>query len=279
MRAILPVSALLLLAACTPAEAPVAVAADSLVVRISASRMQVPARVKSGWRAIRLESDSGRHNLVAFRIDDTVDPAAFIATLDSTKTTPAGAVALGGPEAVAVVSLVMLQLPPGRLLVTCLSRGADEHRHGARGEWALVFADSTAATTNAVSPLPHDSSAVVVSLRDFAYVAPTSWRSGKRTLDIRNDGRADHLILIERLRPGKTLRDWMTSDDSVRVGDPVTGLARLGPGQNALLQVELIPGRYVLSCLVGDPISGKTHAELGMLREIEVIASTEGRTA
>jgi hypothetical protein len=167
----------------------------------------------------------------------------------------------------------MLQRQPGRLLVTCLSRGEDKHRHGVGGEWALVIADSTASTANAVSPLPRDSNHVVVSLRDFAYVVPTPWRSGLRTLEIRNDGLADHLILIERLRPGKTLRDWMTSDDSITVSDPLTGVARLGPGQNALVQVELVPGRYVLSCMIGDPISGKTHAELGMLREIEVVAS------
>ncbi len=270
---------MLILAACTPAETPATVAADSLVVRVADSRMVSPARVKSGWRAMRLEGETNRHNLVAFRIDDTMDPAAFIAALDSTKTTPVGGVALGGPEGAAVGSLVMVQLPPGRLLVTCLSRGDDKHRHGARGEWALVIADSSAATSNAGPPLARDLNGVVVSLRDFAYVVPTPWRSGKRTLELRNDGRADHLILIERLRPGKSLLDWMTSDDSVTVSDPVTGVARLGPGQSALLQVELSPGRYVLSCLIGDPISGKSHAELGMLREIEVVAApeTDGR--
>ncbi len=275
MRTSLLVSALPLLIACAPTKVPVAVAADSLVVTVAAERMQVPTRVKSGWRAMRLESDDRGHIVVAFRIDDRVDPAAFIATLDSAKTTPGGGVALGGLERATVGSLVLLRLPPGRLLVTCLSRGEDKHRHGARGEWAVVISDSIAATANAASPLPRDSNGVVVSLRDFAYVAPTPWRSGKRTLEIRNDGRADHLILIARLRPGKTLRDWMTSDDSVTVSDPVTGVARLGPGQSALLQVELSPGRYVLSCLIGDPISGKTHAELGMLREIEVVSAPE----
>jgi hypothetical protein len=273
MRIATLVSTLLLLAACSPAEAPVAVAADSLVVTLAASRMQVPSRVKAGWRAIRLESDGRRHNVAAFRIDDTVDPAAFITALDSTKTTPAGGVALGGLEGVTAGSVVMLRLPSGRVLVTCLSRGEDKHRHGVRGEWGLVVADSIAVTADTASPLPRDSSGVVVSMRDFAYVAPTPWRSGKRTLEIRNDGRADHLFLIERLRPGKSLNDWMTSDDSVTVSDPVTGVSRLGAGQSALVQVELSPGRYVLSCLIGDPVSGKTHVELGMLREVEVVAS------
>jgi hypothetical protein len=46
-----------------------------------------------------------------------------------------------------------------------------------------------------------------------------------------------------------------------------------GSGRSALLQVEPSPRRDVLSCLIGDPISGKTEAEPGMLREVEVIAS------
>ena len=105
---------------------------------------------------------------------------------------------------------------------------------------------------------------------DFAYGTGETWQAGRQMIKVENDGRQDHQLRLDRLRPGASLQDWIEVEDQGDVSEPVTGVARTGPGQTVYLPVNLSPGVYVLYCLVPDAVSGRMHAEMGMLRTVTV---------
>jgi hypothetical protein len=104
---------------------------------------------------------------------------------------------------------------------------------------------------------------------DFAYAGPEQWRAGPQLIRVENAGHQDHQIRLARLNPGKSVSDWMKAGDAA--SRTISGVARMGPGQVAYLPVELIPGNYVIYCLITDPGSGKPHLALGMFRAIPVL--------
>ena len=63
---------------------------------------------------------------------------------------------------------------------------------------------------------------------------------------------------------------WLKNEDAVQLSDAIVGVARMAPGTVAYLPMDLLPGRYIVYCLVPHPASHRPHVEMGMLREIRV---------
>ena len=261
--------ALLALLGCRASERPdvappAASVADGLRVVASAGALRAPDATDAGWTRLHVEEDGAGHIVVVFRLPDGAaasDVPAFVAALDTAAATPAGAVALGGPE-VGDSGTVVLELAPGLHVVACVSRRDPMHRHASGGEARpLVVRPARGAA-------PAPAATETVPMTDFAYPGPDRWRAGARVLAVRNDGRQDHQLRLARLRDGTTLREWMATEGET--GTDVAGVARLGPGRTAYLPVELRAGEYVAYCLVRDPGSGRPHVMLGMVRSVRV---------
>jgi hypothetical protein len=223
-----------------------------------------PDSVAAGWRRLRVEEDGNGHILVVFRLPEAVtagDVPAFLAALDTARATPAPALALGGPE-IGDTGEVVIQFTRGRYLLGCVTRGRDRHRHASTGE-ARTFR-----VTEGASAAPR--ATVEVPMTEFAYAVPERWTAGSHMLRIENRGRQDHQLRLARLRTGSTVTTWMNSAEPDHHAVPVAGAARMGSGAVVYLPVELIPGRYILFCLVSDPATGRPHVEMGMLRSIQI---------
>jgi hypothetical protein len=274
---------LVLLAACEEGRARRATASRAtapdlsrgeLPVTVRGGALEAPDTVAAGWVRLRVEEDpGGGHIVVLYRLEDGTaapDLASFVTAVDGAATPP-GAVALGGPE-IGDSGTVLVELTPGRHVLGCVARGADEHRHATTGETRLlvVVEDAHAATRTGVPPMPAPTATQEVRMADFAYVGQDRWQAGRHVLAVRNAGAQDHQLRLARLRPGATLRDWTTADDPGKVATDVAGVARLGAGQVAYLPVELPAGEYVAYCLVPDPRSRRPHVMLGMMRAIHV---------
>jgi hypothetical protein len=266
---VLPVVLLPLLVACQRDGKPVAVSQTGSTLDLTAARGTIggPDSAVAGWTTLRVEEREGEvHRLIAFHLPTGVDPEPFIAALDTAATTPLGAVALGGADGAPTSVTVFLE--PGTLLVACLARDSADHRHATMGEWRrLEIHPSTAAAT----PPP---GAITVEAADFAYGGAAAWPAGPQLVELRNVGAQDHLLLLAHLKPGQGLGSWLASEGADSVSDAPVGIARLGPGRSAYLPVSLVPGKYVLYCLIKDGRTGKLHLELGMLREITVGGTT-----
>lgn len=228
-----------------------------------------PDSIGAGWHRLRFsQAPEGRgQNLVVFAIPDTTDAPGWIRALDTAGVTPLPAVARGGSESPVRpgdTTNLLIRLDRGRYLFASMTRDTTGHRHSAQGVWKeLWVVPGTAVETG---PLLTDTLRMV----DFAYPVAATWRPGRRTVLVTNDGRQDHLVLVERMVGNHTLRDRMVDEDET-TSTRVAGVPRLGPGQSIVLELDLAPGRYLLSCLILDPATGRTHVELGMIRLITVV--------
>ncbi|MBC8088226.1 MAG: hypothetical protein H7Z40_13240 [Phycisphaerae bacterium] len=249
----------------------ISVAVDSvLTTRVSAGSITAPRAVNAGWRKFTVErADSANHILVAFQLDPELSTAKFVALLDSLPGTPAGAVGLGGPEGRATDE-VLVRFPAGRVVVACVSRGEDGHRHASKGELAEVEV-RPAVVTSITDSTPPDSTVFDIPMSDFAFTGPDRIPASTRHLRVRNRGQQAHQLRIARLKSGNTLADWMKNPEAASETTADFGMARLGPLREAYVALTLQKGDYVFYCLVTDPKSKMQHVELGMLKNISVI--------
>lgn len=245
-----------------PANLPVA----DLVFTVRDDSVTGPDTTEAGWKRLRVEEDGAGHILVVFRLEESVTNegiGAYLATLDSAPATPAGAVALGGPE-VGDSGEVVIQFPAGRYLLGCVRRGPGGHRHLHTGEAKLVIVTPAAGGVEQPPPTATQD----VEMVDFAYVGPDHWRAGSHMIRVSSRGQQDHQLRLARLEPDVSIQDWIESEGDLAT--TITGVARMGPGTVAYLPVELPAGGYVVYCLVTDPASGRAHIEMGMFRAIQV---------
>jgi hypothetical protein len=239
----------------------------SLPVIATGTGYESPDSIQAGWYRVRFsQALAGRgQNLVLFEINDTMDAAGFAAALDTMPGTPAGAVARGGVESPApgdTMSFVV-HLPAGRYVWTSLNRGVNGRRHVANGVRRELRV--TPAPDSSAGPAP----TVGLRLVNFAFVGDDIWPAGQHRIRVANEGTQDHMFYFVRLRGDHTFTDWLNDEKNV-TSDRAGGVTRLGPGQALQLELALVPGRYVASCLLRDPVTGTSHGELGMLRLITV---------
>jgi hypothetical protein len=248
------------------------VALPALPVSATGPRLETRDTIPAGWYRVRFSQDSAGagQNLVLFSVGDSLDLAVFAGVIDTAVATPAGVVARGGSESPAPrdTSSVILRLEPGRYVWTSLTRAPNRHRHVANGVWRELRVLPPADT--AAGPEP----TIVVRLVDHAFAGAETWPSGLQRIGLVNEGKADHLFYLRRMKGDHTLAQLMEGNPG-ELSEPLGGVTRLGPGQSAQFEIALTPGRYVLSCLITDPATDKLHVELGMLRLVTVTDSIQ----
>ncbi len=229
-----------------------------------------PATVAAGWHRLRFRQAPAAvgQNLVLFAVPESLDLEAFARALDTAVTTPAPAVARGGsesPVSPAEETSLVLHLEPGRYVWASMTRAANRRRYVTNGVWREFRA--TADSNGADAPKP----TTTLELVDFAFVGADTLDEGVHRIRVTNEGRQDHLLVLHRMGEGVSFAEWLKDEDApaTRVG----GVSRLGPGQEIHLDLDLEPGRYVAGCLIPDPVSGRAHAEMGMVREVVVRGS------
>ena len=112
--------------------------AADLIVSVAGGRVTAPDSIGPGWLRLRVEEDGAGHIIVLFRLrDGDTDPAALLQALDTARSTPILATALGGPE-VGDTGEVVMQVTPGRSWSGVSSRdrmGADTPAAARRSCW------------------------------------------------------------------------------------------------------------------------------------------------
>jgi hypothetical protein len=125
---------------------------------------------------------------------------------------------------------------------------------------ALIAAGCGGASDRSAS----SASAIAVSERDFAIVAPRSLPAGEVVLRVQNRGPDAHELLIVRAASG----DLPMRSDGLTVAEESLAHREIGvlePAEaNAVrdLRVRLTPGRYVLFCNMSGHFIGGMHRVL-----------------
>ena len=179
---------------------------------------------------------------------------------------------VGGPNAIVpgkeATGTVVLQ--PGHYAWVCFIPGPDNVPHMAKGmvrEFDVASAGQPVATE-----LP--SADVNIKMLDFGYETSQSISAGHHTRLVENAGPQPHELVLLRLVPGKTIKDFGAWAESGMKGpppaEPIGGVTGLDKGGQATFEADLTPGEYGLICFFPDMKDGKLHFQHGMVKTIKV---------
>jgi hypothetical protein len=247
----------------------------SFDIRANDDSYTSPDQISAGrvWVSLHNAGHQQR-NAQFFRVDDGVTLAQVAAAF---QTDPRSVVELmtfaGGPGTVPPggTQQVVQDLAEGQYVMATLLLGEDGQQYVPRGMFKpfRVIAPTAPTVTQSPGQLPGDEHVI---LSDFAFGIPPL-AAGTHALRVDNVGKEPHEILVKRLAPHKTVTDAL-SFVLGPVGTPPYsdsgGVLVFPSGRSTTLTLDLAPGPYVAICYFRDAATGKTHAELGMIRDFTV---------
>jgi hypothetical protein len=211
------------------------------------------------------------HHAQVVRLNDDVTFEQLMAAFEQGETaalpliTPVGGPSLIDPGQTARVTL---NLEPGAYALLCLVPDAEGIPHLAHGMARPLTITGDAA------PQPEPQADLTISMADFQYTMPTQVGAGPQTWKVANDGPQPHELVLHKLAPGKTAEDVIAFFHTPQGQPPFTnagGMQGLPQAGEGWVHLDLAPGAYVAICYIPDPISGKRHMDLGMVKTLTVV--------
>ncbi|HET7468252.1 MAG TPA: hypothetical protein VFJ81_01205 [Gemmatimonadales bacterium] len=231
----------------------------------------LPDSLPAGLTTFRLRNEGRQpHHLMLYRLEPGKRLGDVLAALKAGGAHPAWMHAVGGPNAVphGGESVGTVQLTPGSYVVFCHVKSPDQVLHFAKGMLKPLVV--TPASGRA-APLP--AADLTVTLRDYSFAFSRAPRRGWQRIAVRNAGTQPHELILSRLAPGKTSRDfiaWMNTQQGSPPVTPSGGTTDLPAGGTMVIDVRLQPGTYSMVCRVRDAEDGRPHDEHGMYTQFAV---------
>lgn len=164
---------------------------------------------------------------------------------------------------------VEARLTNGTYAMLCFVPTADGTPHFAKG-MAVTFE-----VTGQQNSAAFEGADVKVVATDYAFEAPTSWRSGTKSIELENKGQELHEANLIRLGDGVSVDQVVQSLASGRSSaggptfTPVGGPQAVPPALKTVTVATLEKGQYALICFV--PTADQTpHFARGMVRQFKV---------
>ena len=254
----------------TPASTP---SSPQLVhVKAADFKFDMPASVPAGPVNFHLMNDGKQmHHAMVVRLEDGKTLKDLAAAMKTEGPPPPWLKFVGGPNGAvpgATASSTLL-LTPGHYAVLCLIPGTDGVPHVAKG-MAQEFTATGSASETAL-PTATDT----IHLKDYGFQSARPISAGSHSILVVNDGPQVHEMVILKLMPGKSAKDF--GDWATRGGMkgqppalPIGGAGLMEPGTSSLVSVDLTPGDYGYICFVPDSKDGKPHLAHGMLSQFTV---------
>ena len=249
-----------------PADAP----ATRLVTVITHDfSFELPDVLPAGLTTFRLRN-KGRepHHLMLYRLDPGRTLAEVLRALRAGGAHPAWMHAVGGPNAAphGGVSTGTVRLTPGKYVAFCHVKSPDQRFHFAKGMMKSLTVTPVHAP---MAPLPAADLTVTLREYDFDFSRPLT--RGWHRIAVHNAGKQRHELILSRLTPGRTARDFIAWMNTQRGRPPVTaagGATDLSAGGTMVIDVLLQSGAYSLVCRVRDELDGRPHDEHGMYGQV-----------
>ena len=256
-----------------PAAAPGLVADTDLdLVRIESFdfAFRAPTTARAGFNRIRLVNRGPSfHHVVFTRVPDTATIAALYAAITTGNTTMV-LKDWGGPNLTARgdSSEAIVELMPGRYLLSCWVMGADKREHVMSGMMGLVDVKRGPAGSEPKADL-------VLRARDYSLDFTSPPTRGYHLVRFGNGGPQEHDVQIVKLRAGETVAQLLKWGNAGLIGAPpvgvlVGGATGIDKGNRVWFPLDLTPGRYAMFCFVPDRKDNKPHLLHGMVREFTV---------
>ena len=120
-----------------------------------------------------------------------------------------------------------------------------------------------------------------VVAKDYLFDAPSTLGDGIVTFQLANQGSDVHQLSIVEIGSGHTIKQFF--DVMRSSGMPpawavtVAMTPTIQPGTEAFVTLRLVPGHYVLACMI-PARDGRSHVEKGMYRWVDVVARPKPAT-
>jgi len=257
-----------------PAGSSEAAAAAPATVTMTAKdySFDAPAQIPAGSVTLQLKNEGKEvHQAQLVRLEGGKTAQDLMAAMKQHGPPPDWMKFVGGPNAAAPgheVSATSV-LEPGNYAWLCFIPSPDGVMHAAKG-MVRPF-EVTAAPAGAATALPETDVTVTLVDYDFQFSKPLS--AGKHRIMIENAGPQAHEIVMVKLAPGTTIKDFATWAESMKgppPAEPVGGVGVLEQGMRATFSADLAAGDYGLICFVPDVKDGKMHLVHGMMKDIKV---------
>ena len=259
--------------AASPASAP-ATAPEARPVTVTATdfALNLPASIPAGAVAFQLLNHGKElHQAQIIRLEDGKTVADLEKAMKAHGPPPSWMKFVGGPNGIAPgqETTSTATLAPGNYAMLCLIPGPDGIPHLMKG--MIQPFEVTAGTGDAPLPTASDT----VRLADYSFQSSRPLTPGRHTILVENAGPQPHELVVLKLAPGKTVKDFATWATSGGMKGPPPAMPLGGVGVmekdgTGVFTVDLPAGDYGLICFVPDAKDGKLHLEHGMMQQIKV---------
>jgi hypothetical protein len=191
----------------------------------------------------------------------------YVAAVKKGSLFPEGALDYSGPGLTSpgATAEMWLRVDPGQYIIICWNQDHDKTTP------VHSFAVEEIATADDRPPKED----VVLKMFDFRFELDRALRKGVQVIRIETPGPTIHEVDIYRLYEGSTVEDlkrWRKEHEDGPSPAEALGGALYSHDINRVvwLRKKFVPGRYVLHCEMPVTNTKLTHADVGMVREIEI---------
>jgi uncharacterized cupredoxin-like copper-binding protein len=239
------------------------------LIRIEAHEFKytIPDTITEGYNIFRLINHGNLiHEGLIFKfLNDSFSIAHYIDSVSAGIDFPSFSIDLGGPGMTTPYDSneVIINLTPGKYGIVCW---VDNHLMlGMNKEFFVTE------TSYDRSKKPKED--LVLELSDTAFTFSKLPSKGNNLIKVINAGAENHEVDFIKLFKGVTSKEyikWKITRDGDPKGLPVGGSLDINPGCEIWLPMTFKEGKYLLTCVVPNKKSGKSHLEEGKFFEFEI---------
>jgi hypothetical protein len=234
-------------------------------------KLDLPDSIPAGVVTMQLVNQGKEfHHAQLVRFEEGKTAADLAQAMKAEGPPPSWLKFLGGPNGIApgATANATMLLTPGHYAVLCFIPGPDGVPHVAKG-MIRPFEVTGASAPEAGLPVASDT----IRLVDYDFEASRPITAGSHTILVENGGPQEHEIVLIKLAPGKSVKDfgdWAMTMKGPPPGVPIGGLAGMGKDARGVIMTEFSVGDYAYICFVPDGKDGKPHFVHGMVKQFTV---------
>ena len=229
---------------------------------------EAPDRLAAGLRHITFENRGSEiHEGMLVKLPKGMSADDYVAAVRRGSLFPEGALDYSGPGLTSpgATAEMWLRVDPGHYIIICWNKDHDK---------TTPVHSFTVEEIGAADDRPPKED-VVMKLFDYRFELDRALRKGVQVIRIETPGPTMHEVDIYRLHEGRNTEDlkrWRKQhEDGPSPAEALGGALDSHDIKKLVwLRKEFVPGRYVLHCEMPVTNTKLTHADVGMVREIEI---------
>jgi len=229
---------------------------------------EAPDRLAAGLRHVVFENHGSEiHEGMLVKLATGMRADDYVAAVKKGSLFPEGALDYSGPGLTSPgqTAEMWLTVDPGQYIIICWNDG--------HAKTTPVYSFTVEEIGAADDRPPKED--VVMKLFDYRFELDRALRKGLQTIRVETPGPNMHEVDIYRLHDGRTVEDlkrWRKEHENGPSPAEALGGALDSHDIKRVvwLRKEFVPGRYVLHCEMPVTNTELNHADVGMVREIEI---------